>query len=698
MFNRLFAIVLLIVFCAAGAPERAIAQRVAPPPKALLSKQATTRPPGSGPLDPSPIPAFWTCVGNCGTDGADGVVTLSPAGNSAYEWVSTSGGAGGAGILPSGSLGSETNGSTLRTPVFSGTMGTNLSFFFNYVTSDGAGYADYAWAELYNSDNIPVALLFTARTETSGSIIPGLGMPAPLATLVPASVPIHPGGPSYPELGSYSGYCWDAGCGYTGWVRASYVIPATGNYYLKVGVVNWLDTLYDSALAVDGVTLGGVPITLLSGSLDVEYGTDTAKSSWLALTSASDSQGKPLNMKDAATQLGFDHFNWLQIITTDLQLQACAANPALGGCSSDFTMNGKVPAIPTADPPAGGYAYELCPAAETAVDGCQSAFPAQDYWAVYFDEYFAPVSASSNYYKASPGAPEYLQEFRAGNTLKLMGAINQSPATALGFSFSDAPNTSFVVPGTATTKESIVFVDALVGVKGSCNLLVSSNCSFQIIPGTTFTWTSTDGIVSPQLSPGGPGTSAVVSAALQGKASTGVKKQLNHFPVGPVDLTGAELASSLISVDQFLSMAGLTPDSLAAMGGSVATFSASLIPSQAAALAAVNAGTTLVSPGQLATTTSGLAYSRVSQTFNGTLTLKNVGKTAITGPLQVLFNGLPATVTLANGTGSLAGTPYLTAPVSSLAPGQSLTVAVQFKNSASTAINFEASIYSGSIH
>lgn len=109
-----------------------------------------------------------------------------------------------------------------------------------------------------------------------------------------------PGGPVWPELGSWSGDCYASGCGYTGWVQASYVVPATGNYYLKVGVVNWLDEFWDSGLAVDGVTLGGVPITLLSSTLDVEYGTDSAKTTWLGLVSAQNSNGQPLDMKDAA--------------------------------------------------------------------------------------------------------------------------------------------------------------------------------------------------------------------------------------------------------------------------------------------------------------------------------------------------------------------------------------------------------------
>ncbi len=233
----------LLVILAAFLPEPATAQ--------------TSRPGGPiGPIDPSPIPAGWTCTGNCGTDGADGVVRLSPAGNSTYEWVSTSGGTLGAGVLPAAALGSETNGSTLATPVFSATAGTALTFFFNYVTSDGAGYGDYAWAELYTASNTPVALLFTTRTSPSGNTVPGTGMPAPMATLTPASAPIISGGPVWPELGPYSRGCWSTGCGYTGWVQANYTIPTTGNYYLKVGVVNWIDQAYDSGLAVDGITIG----------------------------------------------------------------------------------------------------------------------------------------------------------------------------------------------------------------------------------------------------------------------------------------------------------------------------------------------------------------------------------------------------------------------------------------------------------
>lgn len=207
------------------------------------------------------IPSGWVCNGNCGSDGADGVVTLSPTGNTQYQWLSTNNGADDVGALPGvGGTGSPTNGSTLTTTLFSASAGDLLKFYFNYVTSDGSGYADYAWVQLMDASSNPVALLFTARTAPSGSIVPGFSMPAPSATLTPASVPIIGGAPTWSPLGDYSGTCYADGCGYTGWIQSTYTISSSGNYKLTAGVVNWNDHYYDSGLALDGVTVGGVPI------------------------------------------------------------------------------------------------------------------------------------------------------------------------------------------------------------------------------------------------------------------------------------------------------------------------------------------------------------------------------------------------------------------------------------------------------
>jgi hypothetical protein len=191
-----------------------------------------------------------TCAGNCGSQAAtDGVVT------GAAQWISTTGGLTGVGSL---GVGGETNGSTLTTGTFSASVGQILNYNFNYVTSDGSGFPDYAWVQLINIANPsnPIYLL-TARTEPSGSIIPGAGLPPIDATLTPPSVPIIPGGPTWSALGSWSGFCWAAGCGYTGWVNSQYTISTDGTYELIFGVINANDTAYDSGLAFNGVTIGG---------------------------------------------------------------------------------------------------------------------------------------------------------------------------------------------------------------------------------------------------------------------------------------------------------------------------------------------------------------------------------------------------------------------------------------------------------
>jgi probable HAF family extracellular repeat protein len=107
----------------------------------------------------------------------------------------------------------------------------------------------------------------------------------------------------------------------------------------------------------------------------------------------------------------------------------------------------------------------------------------------------------------------------------------------------------------------------------------------------------------------------------------------------------------------------------------------------------------VITPSQVLTTASGLAYSRVSKTFNGTVTLTNISSSAITGPLQILFFGMPANVTLVNATGNLSGTPYLTVPnVIILAPSQSATVSMKLSNPSNATINLTPVIYSGSIN
>lgn len=109
----------------------------------------------------------------------------------------------------------------------------------------------------------------------------------------------------------------------------------------------------------------------------------------------------------------------------------------------------------------------------------------------------------------------------------------------------------------------------------------------------------------------------------------------------------------------------------------------------------------MVSPSDVATTASGLAFSRVSRTFNGTVTITNISTSPVSGPFQILFSALTPGVTLADATGTFSGSPYLTVAFvggsSGLAPGQSARVGVRFTNPSFSPIDFTPIVYSGSL-
>jgi hypothetical protein len=94
-------------------------------------------------------------------------------------------------------------------------------------------------------------------------------------------------------------------------------------------------------------------------------------------------------------------------------------------------------------------------------------------------------------------------------------------------------------------------------------------------------------------------------------------------------------------------------------------------------------------PPSLPVTSSSLAYSRASRTFNGTLTISNNTASAVTGPYSVELTNLPAGVTLTNGT-TISGIPavQLVAPGVMLNPGQSATGAISFSDPSVTTITF----------
>ncbi len=226
---------------------------------------------GVGLLMLTPLAAHAsTCVGSCGTDTANGDVTLPP-GFSSYNYVTTANGPTGGGTLPSlfGSPGvTSTNGSTFTTDAFTATAGELINFNFNYVTSDGSStYPDYAWAGLMSTDGGANYLIFSAQTQPTGNTVPGETLPAlaPGTALVPSTSAIEPGsgasgGPVWTELGTYSGSCYDVGCGLTGWIESQFTGEAAGSYTLEFGVSNATDMNYDSGLAFAGVEVGGQPV------------------------------------------------------------------------------------------------------------------------------------------------------------------------------------------------------------------------------------------------------------------------------------------------------------------------------------------------------------------------------------------------------------------------------------------------------
>jgi hypothetical protein len=220
---------------------------------------------GAGTAVAAPLPAGWTSVGSAGTNtAADGDVPLAP-GFSSYQWISTYGGPSGAGILPTGVTGNETNGSSAQTPTFTVVAGDKLNFYFDYISSDGAQFTEYAWAGLYSGAATFDSFLFTARTTPAGNTVPGFGLPGLGAgvTLNPLTSVVAPGATNFSPLGTSSGACYidlTQGCGSTGWIQMSYTFTVGGTYSLGFGVTNALDTAFDSAFAFAGVSINDKPI------------------------------------------------------------------------------------------------------------------------------------------------------------------------------------------------------------------------------------------------------------------------------------------------------------------------------------------------------------------------------------------------------------------------------------------------------
>jgi hypothetical protein len=214
--------------------------------------------------------ASWNTTGAAGVISGDTTVPVSPLGNAQFGYITTAGGVYGTSPLVLRSEGRGTENQTNGTKVVSGSFnaGANekLDLYFNYVSTDGRGYDDYAWARLVNAgSNTTAAWLFTARSTNSanGSVVPGDVLNRQVDNKLPDqldavlndgnTVGFKVAGTQWAPLGFSSGICWDSAntCGPTGWIKSSFSIAASGNYYLEFGVNNWGDEAYDTALAFD---------------------------------------------------------------------------------------------------------------------------------------------------------------------------------------------------------------------------------------------------------------------------------------------------------------------------------------------------------------------------------------------------------------------------------------------------------------
>ena len=212
----------------------------------------------------------WDPTGQAGIIAGDTTVPTSPTGNARFGYVTTYGGPLGVTplVLKTDGKGNEmaNNGTKIVSSVFGAGKDDTLSIQFNYVSTDGRGYDDYAWARLIDAGTGETAAwLYTARSTNSarGNVVPGDVLKRQVDNSAPDeldavlnngnSIGFDVNSTVWSPLGPISGFCWDDAntCGPTGWIESDYTFARSGSYRLEFGVVNWGDEVFDSALAFD---------------------------------------------------------------------------------------------------------------------------------------------------------------------------------------------------------------------------------------------------------------------------------------------------------------------------------------------------------------------------------------------------------------------------------------------------------------
>jgi predicted extracellular nuclease len=97
---------------------------------------------------------------------------------------------------------------------------------------------------------------------------------------------------------------------------------------------------------------------------------------------------------------------------------------------------------------------------------------------------------------------------------------------------------------------------------------------------------------------------------------------------------------------------------------------------------------------QLSIQRSGLVLNRATQLFTGTVKITNTGP-RIEGQLRVLFEGLPAGVTLANASGTWRGVPYIQTTPPFVLTDATIELPVQFSNPSRAAISYTSRVHAG---
>jgi|JI10StandDraft_1071094.scaffolds.fasta_scaffold173080_2 hypothetical protein len=251
----------------------------------------------AAPLEPSIAGLQWTATGTAGLitgdyqstpEGTDSEIGASPLGTPLVGFVTTF-----AGLSPDPANGipsvsplvlfpdpdtlfEQTNGSKTTSTSFTAQAGDVLTLYFNYVSTDGLDYRDYAWARLVESaTNETAAWLFLAQ---SGNAPDGDGtsdyvhdkvlkmQTDPVLAEQDQDAVLNGGQPIvgmpagsinvWAPLQEPDGQCWakdpqTSSCGATGWVESVYALENGGTYHLELGVMNWGDEQFQTALAFD---------------------------------------------------------------------------------------------------------------------------------------------------------------------------------------------------------------------------------------------------------------------------------------------------------------------------------------------------------------------------------------------------------------------------------------------------------------